>query len=301
MNKDILVIYHDNCLDGFGAAYAAWKRLGDIADYLPWSYDRPARELPSLVGKSIYILDFSFKPADIAWMLSLEAANITIIDHHKTFINAVENDEYCDADKVPWPRLNIHYDVNKSGAILAWEFFHDTEPSMPLKYIQDRDLWKFELKGTKEICAALANKYVVSRSFDVWDDLANAFDIDDTEVTDMLYAQSWALVAAQRQLVDECMATASEPFIDPFGFKMVLCNAPASVASELGNALATKYPDCIAVIWHTDEKTGIHKHSLRSVGDVDCTELAKKFGGGGHKNAAGFSVNINEDREDEMG
>lgn len=299
-NKDVLVIYHDNCLDGFGAAYAAWKKFGTTADYLPWNYDYELPVSASIINKDIYIVDFSFPPDVIKDMLDW-TNSITIIDHHKTFIDKVEADGYCDVEYdertdiilsiTQWEGLAISYDLARSGAVLAWQFFHLNEPvPQLLLHIQDRDLWQFKLDGTKEICAALANNRIVERSWDEWQHLIDAFDKDDKEVMHSIYASGRAIIACQQQLIDECIATASEPTIDEFGFKVITCNAPYSIASELGNKIATENPDCIAVVWHYSDKDNTIKHSLRSVGDVDCTLLAKKFGGGGHKNAAGFTL-----------
>lgn len=288
-NKDILVIYHDKCLDGFGAAYAAWKKFGTTADYIAWNYGQDIILLPSIVGKYIYILDFSFPPDDIADMLT-HANNITIIDHHKTIIDCVEADGYCDDAGMPWEGLDTHYDLERSGAVLAWQFFHGWPVPQLLLHIQDRDLWQFKLNGTKEICAALANTRIVERSWQHWQFLIDAFDADDKEIMHSIYASGRAVIACQQELIDECIAQAGEPKIDEFGNRVVICNAPYSIASELGNRIATENPNCIAVIRSKNEMDKTIKHSLRSVGDIDCTPLAKQFGGGGHKNAAGFTL-----------
>ena len=55
-----LVIYHANCTDGFGAAYAAWKLLGDRADYHPAKYGEAP---PDVSGKNVVVLDFSYDNA----------------------------------------------------------------------------------------------------------------------------------------------------------------------------------------------------------------------------------------------
>lgn len=294
-----IIMFHANCLDGFGAAYAAWKHFGDNASYFPVQYGDDISHI-DVAGNDIYIVDFSFPPEKIAEMLEV-ATNITIIDHHKKFIDAVESDGYCDEDGTPWERLDIHYDLNKSGAVLTWEFFAVSEQvPMLLQHIQDRDLWQFKLAGTKAICAALGNKILIERSFDQWDFLVRAFDNDDTEVMHDIYVKGRAVLATQEALIQECIAGAGKPITDEHGFKVIQCNAPASLASELGNRIAEQNPDCIAVIFIFDEAKRIAKYSLRSVGDVDCNELAKQFGGGGHKNAAGFVTEMLgfEDRED---
>ena len=37
-DKKTVVLYHANCHDGFGGAFAAWKKFGDAADYVPMRY-----------------------------------------------------------------------------------------------------------------------------------------------------------------------------------------------------------------------------------------------------------------------
>ena len=51
MEKENLVIYHGKCSDGFGAAYSAWKQLGDSADYVPMTYD-DIEDLPNIKNRN---------------------------------------------------------------------------------------------------------------------------------------------------------------------------------------------------------------------------------------------------------
>ena len=57
--------------------------------------------------------------------------------------------------------------------------------------------------------------------------------------------------------------------------------------SEIGATLAK---DCdFAMIWYYDHDANIYKVSLRAFHDtMDVSEIAKSFGGGGHRKAAGF-------------
>jgi len=163
-----IILFHANCLDGFGAAFAAWKKFGDSAGYFPVQYGGDISHI-DITGRDVYVLDFSFPPEQVALML-IHASNVIIIDHHKTFIEAVESDQYCYNDGRPWEDLNIHYDLDCSGAVLAWQFFHYEQPIPKLlMHIQDRDLWQFNIAGTKEICASLSNEILVERSFDYWE------------------------------------------------------------------------------------------------------------------------------------
>ena len=73
--KDIVVIYHDQCRDGFGAAYAAWKKFGDKASYIPRKTQEAVPE--GLESKEIYIVDYSYKKPILE---ELRAKNIRVIN-----------------------------------------------------------------------------------------------------------------------------------------------------------------------------------------------------------------------------
>lgn len=119
------MIYHADCLDGFGAAFSAWCHLGENADYWPAEHgDEP----PDTVGRDVFILDFSYN-RPVLLDLRRHAANVTLLDHHKT----------AQADLA---RLDFAvFDINRSGCVMAWEYFNPKQPiPKMLLYIQDRDL-----------------------------------------------------------------------------------------------------------------------------------------------------------------
>ena len=67
-------------------------------------------------------------------------------------------------------------------------------------------------------------------------------------------------------------------------------NAPAFLASDLGHELANK-SGTFGLVWSMAGDGQVHC-SLRSNGEYDVSAIAKVFGGGGHRNAAGFSTDI---------
>jgi oligoribonuclease NrnB/cAMP/cGMP phosphodiesterase (DHH superfamily) len=154
-------LYHSDCLDGFGAAFALWlyykKRYAHLPSppslsFMPVKYGEafPAEPEP---GDVIYILDFSF-PREVL-ELHAQDKKIVVIDHHKT---AAENLRRLPSSPIPLSPTGIvaHFDMNKSGAVMAWEYFFPDEPvPMLLQHIQDRDLWRFEIPGTRELTEAL--------------------------------------------------------------------------------------------------------------------------------------------------
>ena len=271
----IYVLYHSSCYDGFGAAYAAWKALGDRAKYIPVSYGYPPPEMPD--AEHIYIVDFSY-PLDVLLKL-VESAPVTVIDHHKTAEEALS--------KALGVHSHLHtiFDMNKSGALLTWEYFHrypaesPSDPGLPvpapllIQHISDRDLWKFEMDGTAKIHKALVS---LPMDFEVWDKLDVEQLKKDGETCERLYTQ----------LVDNICKSAWIGEID--GQKVPMVNT--SIAwSEVGAELGKRFDTHPFVASFTVFDTQV-MWSLRSKGDFDVSAVAKKFGGGGHKNAAGFKT-----------
>ena len=156
-----VVIYHANCNDGFGAAYSAWKLLGNRAEYHAASHGSPP---PDVTGKKVVILDFSYNNATTKALIE-QAEELWVIDHHKS--NMVELHDIS----------NTHFDMTKSGAMLAWEFFHPgKEAPKFIGYIQDRDLWQWELPYSKEFSAAFD---MVPWNFDEYEKFEDDSVFDD--------------------------------------------------------------------------------------------------------------------------
>ena len=171
-----LIIYHDNCADGFGAAWAAYKKFGaDGAEYLPMGYNDPRVKLEqikfadpvlnfpvNIASRDVYILDFSFSPDIIDAMLG-EANSVTWIDHHKTAFEAF-NFNATEPVHLYDPELNweVILDPNKSGCVLAWEHCHPGE-NIPwlLRYIEDRD---------RDLATGLRSKPFTFKWFDYADE-----------------------------------------------------------------------------------------------------------------------------------
>ena len=79
----VTIFYHRNCSDGFGAAWAAWKRYSGRLplSFVPYNYGDPLPEIP--VGQDVFILDLSFDPVYLA-LLRNRAHHVVLLDHHKS-------------------------------------------------------------------------------------------------------------------------------------------------------------------------------------------------------------------------
>jgi len=256
------VIYHANCTDGFGAAYSAWKLLGNRAEYHACKHGTPP---PDIKDKNVVILDFSFDNTTTKKMIE-EANALLVIDHHKSAM--VELHDIS----------NTVFDMTKSGAMLSWEFFHlGKEPPKFIKYIQDRDLWKWELDYSKEFSAAFDMVPFEFEEFEKFE--------DDSVFDDAVKRGSYILAYSKTVIKKVCEKAVERRYK---GMKVMVVNS-SHWMSEIGARLA---PDCdFAVIWYYDHEDRINKISLRAFHDaVDVSEIAKGFGGGGHKKAGGFQI-----------
>ncbi len=261
-NSINLVIYHGNCTDGFGAAYAAWKLLGDRAEYHAAKYGEPP---PDVTGKNVVVLDFSYDNATTKQMMK-DAKGFLVVDHHKSAMIEL-HDVTC-----------THFDMNHSGAMLSWRFFHPgKEAPRLIKFIEDRDLWKWEIPYSKEFSAAFD---MVKFDFEEFDKY-----LDDSAVDDAQERGAYIL-AYSKTVISKIAKHATSRKLG--GKDILVVNSPHWM-SEIGNTLG---PRCdFAVIWYWDHDTRQVKVSLRAHhDDADVSEVAKRYGGGGHRKAAGFSL-----------
>ena len=302
-----LVIYHANCTDGFGAAFAAWLKLGYGAEYLPMEYGKNflTEYAGSTINREIYILDFSLPKAVMDWLFG-HAKRVVWLDHHASVFKdwGAPLDDVADELTLGLVQPNDHtvvLDDTKSGAMLAWEYFHPgTKVPMLIQHIDDRDRWQFKLEGSKEFHAALASYQ--QWTFEQWEAHFLVGNIRLNALKDegraILRAHNQNVQAALKQ-ARSCRLLKSIPkpggehweavfLVDASG---LAANAPTFLASDLGHELANK-SGTFGLVWSMAGDGQIHC-SLRSNGDYDVSAIAKAFGGGGHRNAAGFSTDIN--------
>jgi c-di-AMP phosphodiesterase-like protein len=154
-----------------------------------------------------------------------------------------------------------------------------------LRYVQDRDLWRWELDDSREFSAALA---VEPRTFERWDEIASYIDEDGIRSRHYypFVNRGYAILAAQSQHVESLASRAGFRVIA--GHRVPAVNSPL-FQSEIGHRLCELHGDCpFACVWFQDERTRDEIWSLRSRGDFDVSAVAKSYGGGGHAAAAGF-------------
>jgi len=268
-----LVLYHGRCADGFAAALAAWRFYGGKVEYLGLSHGQAATvdDLPALEGRAVYVLDFAFAPELLA-QIDERAAKLVLLDHHKSAAEQLAGFACrCGA---------LHFDMSKSGARLAWEFFHPDAPLPDLvRFVEDRDLWAWQYPETAGFVAALDMEPF---DFARWQQIA---DFTPAE-TVAFVARGQAMDEKFRHLAQD-VAGGAQPLVFN-GQAGLMVNAPGAFHSLVGEILSQQ-SGSYALMWAVG-KDGQVKVGLRSQRGYDCSPLAVSMGGGGHAQACGFRL-----------
>ena len=269
-----LVIHHGRkCPDGFASALAAWLFYAGRAEYLPLDHGdiTSVEQLPALDGRAVYILDFSFSP-EIMRAIDERAAKLVMLDHHKSAAEKLSGFG-CRCGVV-------HFDMNKSGARLAWEFFQPDKPVPALvRFVEDRDLWVWQYAESAGFLAALDMEPL---DFARWAEIAA---LSPTQLQDFM-ARGQAMDDKFSKLAADIAGDAQPVTFN--GQRGLMVNAPGVFHSLIGNILSEK-TSTFALMWQAG-KDGAIKVGLRSQRGFDCIAMAESMGGGGHAQACGFRM-----------
>lgn len=261
-----LIVYHGQCPDGFGGAYAAWKKFGTGAEYLPLTYNDP---VPGLFeGRTVYFIDFCYEQ-EIMERIEKDAECLVVLDHHQGTKDVVE-------------RMKEHvYDEMRSGATIAWNYFHP-EKSVPvlLKYVEAGDLYRFDLVDAHELLTYL---YTRPFTFEAWEQLEKR--VADTKERSVMVERGKIYLEYKAHIIQKLVDDAT--LIRFEGYTCLLSPTLRVFTSELGNLLAKKQPPFSLTLQARHDGIRV---SLRGTGEVDVAALARKYGGNGHPNAAAFSL-----------
>jgi oligoribonuclease NrnB/cAMP/cGMP phosphodiesterase (DHH superfamily) len=292
-----LIITHAHCPDGWCAAFIAKKRYPE-AEIMPLDHGSPV-PFDAVRDKDVLVVDFSWPNREDNIELHRIAKSFHIFDHHKTAQERLEELDFAT------------FDMSRSGAGLAWDclfgkdaplmwygeeigkpFVYQTRPWY-VDYVEDRDLWNWALPDSKAV-----NAYLMSlpQTIEAW----SALDILKVEYAEQIgvgilrhvdrYVQE---AVAEAQLGDWYTSGAPE-FSSCFEcYTVAVVNVPYMNCSEVGHELAKKAR--VGMTWF-ERADGQIQFSLRSIGDIDVSRIAKLYGGGGHKNAAGFRMSLQEGR-----
>jgi oligoribonuclease NrnB/cAMP/cGMP phosphodiesterase (DHH superfamily) len=290
-----LIIFHGKCPDGFCAAFIAKKRYPE-AEIMPLDHGSPV-PFDAVRDKEVLVVDFSWPNREDNIELHTIAKSFHIYDHHKTAQEKLEGLNF------------VTFDMKRSGAGLVWDYFNfdvihrnDGVLWQPkprpwyVNYVEDRDLWNWALPGSKAV-----NAYLMSlpQTIEAW----FALDILKVEYAEQIGV---GILRHVNRYVKEAAAEAqfgswnwyisgdTERLRHHEYYTVAVVNAPYMNCSEVGHVLAQKVN--IGMTWF-ERADGQVQFSLRSIGDIDVSQIAKQYGGGGHKNAAGFRTSLQYGRK----
>ncbi len=259
-----LCIYHGNCADGFGAAWVVRKAFGESGvEFFAGKYgDAP----PDVSNRVVYVVDFSY-PREVLQKMAESALHVIVLDHHKTAKDQLEG--LADVETV--------FDMERSGARITWDFFFpDIDPPALILHIEDRDLWRFGLAGTREIQSCV---FSYPYDFKVWDELM-------ASSMQALRKDGEAIERKHQKDVAELVGVTKRRMVIG-GHDVPVANLPYTLVSDAAGSLAVGEPFA-ACYWDTET----HRiFGLRSAPEgVDVALIAQQYGGGGHAHSAGFRV-----------
>jgi len=269
-----IIVYHKGCLDGFCAAYVAARALGDV-ELLPVHHGDPLPPPGQMLDRDVWMFDVTLKREDME-KLFLSNPRARVLDHHAS----AQRDLVALAKNYP---DRVTFDLGRSGAGLAIDTFFPGERSnitpTPLALlalvVEDRDLWRFRLAGTREVCAFLRTLPMTLLDWD-----------DGLESISDMREMGEPICAYMDELVEQIAKHAQ---LDDWAEGTVLIANSSVLQSEVGAKLAKESPSGVGVVWYQDGDQ--RRYSLRArEGGPDVSMWAKERGGGGHKASAAFSM-----------
>jgi hypothetical protein len=268
IQKELVVGYHGECLDGSVAAFAAYECYGDSAEYRPLLHRNPPPA--DLEGRDFILLDFAYSSRIVA---EFRAKSTTILDHHDTLIDDLRE------------KPGVLIDLDRSGAGIAWDQLHPAEKRPRLvNYVEDDDLGRWNLPWSKEVRCFLGIVHAETavNDFAAWQELREEMETGPgfqnlVEKGRDMYAHKLAEVKRIIQQTSEFIKLHDQ---------IVPAVNSVNCVDDICEHFGPKYP--FAVVWH-GIPGGRYKYSLRTCrDDVHVGEIAKTFGGGGRQRAAAF-------------
>jgi len=218
-------------------------------------------------GKRIVVVDLSWSRKDVIEMKKI-SQTFLILDHHKTALEELYNLPY------------FKYSDVGAGIDLVWDQYFGTK-KMPdfLKYIALRDVWKH--KDNEKAFAFTTGLPTVDDFHDL-----HKFYLEEKQVELVIEKGRDMLKKREKQLREISLSAIDHQWE---GHTTSFINKGYPWTSDLGEHLC-KNNNNVAFMWVVDEKDNLIRVSLRSNvnGGPDVSQIAKKYGGGGHKHAAGF-------------
>lgn len=290
--KAVVGLYHADCFDGTGAAWALTKRFPE-AICIPVQYREPPPYEKIPVGADLYIVDFCYGLEELL-ILSHMCSSLHVFDHHVGMRQTIEEFN-AQMQAIGWESTHLGvFASDVSGAKLTWQQLMPDEPiPQIIEHISDRDLWLFDLENTKAVMAGLGS---YSLDLKVWDRLLRWAPVGEhdpletfhQQAVDQLETDGHVILRAQEIEIDRVTkATKRKIKLEPLDQELTLINVPRHLASEALALIAAN--ESIAIGYFDSEH--YREFSLRSSPTgPEVHTIARHYGGNGHARSAGFRL-----------
>lgn len=294
VRRPVDLVFHGRCPDGLTAAWVLGRALGVPATLVPFVHGDP---VPAPAHSEVWVLDVAFAPEVLrAW--AGDGRRVFVLDHHKS------NAELLDGLLVPlevtlaraadptWCGLSATVTMERSGAGLAAAAATVLSPGFAVPDlvhdIEDRDLWRWQRDGSRAVCAAI-DAEVDPEQLDAEAALAALDRLAGRPRAELAETGRRLIAALDERVAELCRNSRS---VQVAGMTVPFAEIPeARFGSDVAHRLLALHPDApFAGTWQRRPDTGSLRIGLRSEDRrADVAEIAARFGGGGHRNAAGLS------------
>jgi len=288
-------IYHSRDLDGWMSAaivklwYRSVKGTDEGLELIGWDYGQPIPVL--MTDRSVVMVDISFPIEEMKRIAKNANGELTWIDHHKSAIeefmrdDLIEEEQWLDCEL---PKMEMGEPMELVGACeLTWRhFFPKEEMPKMVEMLGSYDSFRFKGTTGEELVhsyqywarAEMSNpeecEYYLLMSHDMMKSIRHGEMI-----------RKYLQVEAKQQMQH---ARPVEMRFDGKVGNYVQCLALNRARFNPNNyevKCLSFYQVFISYFQQSDGKWNV---SLYSIGDIDVSKIAKQYGGGGHKGAAGF-------------
>ncbi len=228
IKKDIVVFYHGVCRDGLTAAWAAWKKFGDMAEYIPIVWTNTLDLIPIVKNKEIYFLDYCPVQEKVDEMVK-ENKSVTVVDHHVSRESVIKT------------LTGSVYDITHSGAVLAWKFFHPDKPVPQLcLYVEDSDIWNWKISDSAKVLDYIDFKY--NADIKTWDQLAADLEKEENRKD---FALAGSVLLEYRDKLADLFIKEHALLVNFEGYEVFAINGPRNFRSVIGTKLAQQRPHLV--------------------------------------------------------
>ena len=287
MKIDIdLLIFHDKCMDGICSAWAT-KQFNQINEIIGCKAG-VSIDITKYYEKNIVFVDICPPHENITELAKYN--KILVLDHHKSAKDSFDKNGIPD-------NVTFVFDINRSGCQIVWDYYSkNMKRPWFIDYVADRDLWTWKLENSKYINLALHHDdHLIN-----FDSIDKLYSNKNIKIKNLVEKGKMIESIQNKQMeFEESRSVIAKIKIENKDYIVRLATCIPSLRSDLGNRLANKiirdgdksyYPDFSAV-YSFDPKSEEWWISLRANNSSpDLSVLASCLGGGGHKNASGFTI-----------